>query len=152
MVKSGPERTGSTICYGEEWARKNHQDPAIRFIATKNGQKEPASPGSTICYGQARARKSQQIPAIRFDMIKSGPERSTKTQYYNLLWPRMDQKEPSSPGNLLRPRVGQKELSRPGNTISCNQEWIRKSLQDPAVRFAMAKKVPERAPKTRQYH
>ena len=69
-----PPRLSSTICYGQTWARKSHQDSAVRFVtakrgserATKNrqydllkpnvGQKEPPRLGSTICYGQELAR------------------------------------------------------------------------------------------------
>ena len=147
-----PPRRGSAICYGQEWARKSHQDPAVRFVTAKSGperasmtrqydllrprlgQKELSRPGSTICYGQEWARKSHQDPAARFVTAKSGPERATKTQQYD----------------LLRPRVGQKEPPRPGSTICYGQEWARKSHQDPAVRFVLAKSGPERA-RTRQY-
>ena len=164
-----PPRPGSTICYGQEWARKshqdpairygqewarkNHQDPVIRFVTAKGGperatktrqydllrprvgQKEPPKPGSTICYGQEWARRSHQDPAVRFVMVKSGPERATKTRQYDLLWP----------------RVGQKEPPRPGSTICYGQEWARKSHQDAAVRFVTAKSGPERATKTRRF-
>ena len=129
-----PPRPGNAICYGQEWARKSHQDPAVRFATAKSGperatktrqydllrprvgQKEPPRPSSTICYGQEWARKSHQDPAVRFVTAKSGPERAP----------------------------------RPGSTISCGQEQARKSHQDPAVRFVNAKTGPERATKTRQ--
>ena len=124
------------------------------------GQKEPPRPGSTICYGQEWARKSHQDQAIRFVTAKSGPERATKTRQYDLLRPRVGQKEPPRPRqyDLLRPRVArkshqdpavrfvaakngmdQKEPPRPGSTICYGQEWARKSQQDPAVRFVTAK-------------
>ena len=164
MGQKRPPSPDSTICYGQEWARKSHQDPAVRFVTAKTGleratktwqydlsrprrvgqkepprpavgQKEPPRPGSTICYGQEWARKSHQDPAVRFVTAKSGPERATKTRQYD----------------LLRPRVGQKEPPRPGSTIYYGQEWARKSHQDPAVRFVTAKSGPERATKTRQY-
>ena len=143
-----PPRPGSTICYGQEWARKSHQDTAVRFVTAKSGperatktrqydllrprvgQKEPPRPGSTICYGQEWARKRHQDPAVRFGTAKSGPERATKTRQYD----------------LLAPRVGQKEPPRPGSTICYGQEWARKSHQDPAVRFVTAKSGPERKP------
>ena len=159
-----PPRPGSTICYGQDWARKSHQNLAVRFVTAKEsgperatktgsgperatktrqydllrprvGQKEPPRPGSTICYGQEWARKSHQDTAVRFVTAKSGPERATKTRQYD----------------LLRPRVGQKEPPRPGSTICYGQEWARKSHQDPAVRFVTGKSGPERATKTRQY-
>ena len=159
-----PRVSGSTICYGQEWDRKSHQDPAVRFVTAKSerqydllrprvGQKEPPRPGSTICYGQewarkshqdpavrfvtakSGARKSHQDPAVRFVAAKSGLERATKTRQYD----------------LLRPRVGQKEPPKPGSTICYGQEWARKSHQDPAVRFVTAKSGPERATKTWQY-
>ena len=200
-----PPRSGSTICYGQEWARKSHQDPAVRFVMAKSGpkratkiwqydllqprvgqkepprsrqydllrrvgqkepprpgrticygqewperatktrqydllrprvgQKEPPRRGSTICYGQESARKSHQDPAVRFVTAKSGPERATKTRQYD----------------LLRPRLGQKEPSRPGSTICYGQEWARKSHQDPNSTICYGKSGPERATKTQQH-
>ena len=148
-----PPRLGSTICYGQELARKSHQDSAVRFVAAKSwpeiatktrqydllrpnvGQKEPPRLGSTICYGQTWARKSHQDSAVRFVAAKRGPERAIKTRQYD----------------LLRPRVGQKKLPRLGSTICYGKTWARKSHQDSAVRFVTAKSWPERATKTRQY-
>ena len=64
-----PPRHRSTICYGQEWTRKSHQDPGVRFVMGKSGperaantpeydllrirvgQKEPPRTGKTICYG-----------------------------------------------------------------------------------------------------
>ena len=120
---SQKEPSGGTISYGQEWARKSHQDPAVRFVTSKSprvGQKKPPRPGSTICYVQES---------------KNGPERATKTQQYD----------------LLRPRVGQKKPPRPRHTIYYDQEWTRKTPQDPAVRFDSTNTGPERAPTTRQY-
>ena len=148
-----PPRLGSTICYGQIWARKSHQDSAVRFATAKSwperatktrqydllqpnvGQKEPPRLGSTIPYGQELARKSHRDSALRFVAAESCPERVTKTGQYD----------------LLRPRVGQKEPPRLGSTICYGQIWARKSHQDSAVRFATAKSWPERATKTRQY-
>ena len=148
-----PPRLGSTICYGQELARKSHQDSAVRFVTAKRGperatktrqydllrpnvgQKEPPRLGSTICYGQTWARKSHQDSAVRFVTAKTWPERATKTRQYD----------------LLRPRVGQKEPPRLGSTICYGQELARKSHQDSAVRFVTAKSWPEKATKTRQY-
>ena len=148
-----PPRLGSTICYGQELARKSQQDSAVRFVTAKSwperatetrqydllrpnvGQKEPPRLGSTICYGQELARKSQQDSAVRFVTAKSWPERATKTRQYD----------------LLRPRVVQKEPARLGSTICYGQELARKSHQDSAIRFVTAKSWPERATKTRQY-
>ena len=141
MGQKEPPKLGSTICYGQTWARKSHQDSAVRFVTAKSwpenatktrqydllrpnvGQKEPPRLGSTICYGQELATKSHQDSAVRFVTAKRGPERATKTrQYY-----------------LLRPRVGQKEPPRLGGTICYDQELARKSHQDSAVRFVTAK-------------
>ena len=142
-------------------ARKSHQDSAVRFVtanswperATKTGQtwatetrqydllrpnvgqKEPPRLGSTICYGQTWARKSHQDSAVRFVTAKSWPERASKTRQYD----------------LLLPRVGQKEPPRLGSTICYGQELSRKSHQDSAVRFVTAKSWLERATRTRQY-
>ena len=142
-----PPRLGSTICYGQTWARKSHQDSAVRFVTTRSwpegasktrqydllrpnvGQKEPPRLGSTICYGQELARKSHQDSAVRFVTAKSWPERATETRQYD----------------LLRPRVGQKEPPRLGSTICYGQEWARKSHQDSAIRFVTAKSWPEKA-------
>ena len=153
VVQKEPPRLGSTICYGQELARKCHQDSAVRFVTAKSwpeqatktrqhdllrpnvGQKEPSRLASTICYGQELARKSHQDSAVRFVTAKSWPERASKTRQYE----------------LLRPRVGQKEPPRLGNTIYYGQEWARKSYQDSAVRFVTAKRGPERATKTLQY-
>ena len=146
-----PPRLGSTICYGQELARKSHRDSAVRFVTAKRGperatqtrqydllrpnvgQKEPPRLGSTICYGQELARKSHQDSAVRFVTAKRGPERATKTRQYD----------------LLRPRVGQKEPPKLGSTICYGQELARKSHQDSAVRFVTAKRGPERATETR---
>ena len=148
-----PPKLGSTICYGQTWARKSHQDSAVRFVTAKRGperatktrqydllrprvgQKEPPRLGSTICYGQELSRKSDQDSAVRFVTAKRGPERATKTRQYD----------------LLRPRVGQKEPPRLGSTICYGQTWARKSHQNSAVRFVTAKSWPERTTKTRQY-
>ena len=165
-----PPRLGSTICYGQTWARKSHQDSAVRFVTAKRGperatetrqyllrprvwperatktrqydllrpnvcQEKPPRLGSTICYGQELARKSHQDSAVRFVAAKSWPKRTTKTRQYD----------------LLRPNVGQKEPPRLGSTICYGQTCARISHQDSAIRFVTAKRVPERATKTRQY-
>ena len=133
-----------TTCYSQTLARKSHQDSAVRFVTA-----EPPRLGSTICCGQTWARKSHRDSAIRFVTAKPGPERTTKTQQYD----------------LLRPNVGQKEPPRLGSTICYGQTWARKSHRDSAVRFVTAKtwpersavrfvaakNWPERATKTRQY-
>ena len=113
-------RLGSTICYGQTWARKSHQDS------------EPSRLGSTISYGQELARKSHQDSAVRF-MVKRGPERAIETRQYD----------------LLRPNVGQKEPPRLGSTICNSQELARKSHRDSAVRLVTVKCGPERATKSR---
>ena len=148
-----PPRLGSTICYCQTWARKSHQDSAVRFVTAKRGperatktrqddllrpyvgQKKPPRLGSTICYGQELARKSHQDSAVRFVAAKRGPEKATKTRQYD----------------LLRPRVGQKQPPRLGSTTCYGQTWARKSHQDSAVRFVTAKSWPERGTKTLQY-
>ena len=138
-----PPRLGSTMCYCQMWARKSHQDSAVRFVTAKRatetrqhdlsrprvGQKEPPRLGSTICYGQELARKSHQDSAVRFVTAKRGPERATKTRQYD----------------LLRPRVGQKEPPRLSSTICCGQTWARKSHQDSdLLRPSVGQKKPPR--------
>ena len=153
VCQKKPPRLGSTICYGQTWARKSQQDSAVRFVmakcgperATKTrqydllrpnvGQKEPPRLGNTICFGQTWARKSHRDSAVRFVTAEPGSERATKTRQYD----------------LLRPNVGQKEPPRLGSTICYGQELARKSHQDSAVRFVTAKSWPERATETRQY-
>ena len=135
MGQKEPPRLGSTICYGQTWARKNHQDSVVRFIIAKScperatktrqyyllrlnvSQKEPPRLGNTICYGQTWARKSHRDSAVRFITAKSG----------------------------------QKEPPRLGSAICYGQTWARKSHQDSVVRFVAAKRVPEKATKIRQY-
>ena len=139
-----PPRLGSTICYGQMWDRKSHHDSAVRYVTARSwseratervGQKEPPRLGSTVCYGQQLARKSHQDSAVRFVTTKSWLERATETRQYD----------------LLRPRVGQKEPPRLGSTICYGEELARKSHRDSAIRFATDKHGPEKATKTRQY-
>ena len=143
VCQKKPPRLGSTICYGQTWARKSHQDCPEKAAKTRQydllrpraGEKEPLRIGSTICSGRTWPRKSHQDSAVRFVAAKRGPERATETRQYD----------------LLRPRVGQKEPPRLGSTICYGQELARKSHRDSAVRFVAAKRGPERATKTRQY-
>ena len=206
MGHKEPPRLGSTICYGQELARKSRRDSAVRFVTTKRGpegatktrqhdllrprvgQKESPRLGSTICYGQELARRSHQDSAVRFVTGKSWVERATKTRQYDLLRPNVGQKEPPRLGSticygqelarkshqdsavryvtakrgperatkirqcdLILQRVIQKEPPRLGNTICYGQTWARKSHRDSAVRFVTAKRGLERATKTRQY-
>ena len=170
MGQKEPPRLGSTICYGQTWARKSHRDSAVRFVTAKHGperatktrqydllrpnmgQKEPPRLGSTICYGQTWPRKSHRDSAVRFVTAKHRPERATETLQYD----------------LLRPNVGQKKPPRLCSTICYGETWARKSHRDSAVRFVTAelarkshrdsavrfgtaKSWPERATKIRQY-
>ena len=164
-------KLGSTICYGQELARKSHQDSAIRFATAKTwARKSHQNSAVTICYGQELARKSHQDSAVRFVTAKRGPNVGQKeppklgsTICYGQTWA---QKEPPRFGSticygqrgperatktrqydLLRPRVGQKEPPRLGSTICYGQTWARKSHQNSAVRFVTAKTWPKRATK-----
>ena len=159
-------------------ARKSHQDSAIRFVIAKSwpekatetrqydllrprvGQKkEPPRLGSTICYGQELARKSHQDSAVRFKTAKGWPEGATKIRQYDLLRPRVGQKEPPRLGSTIcygqtwARKSHQDSVVPPrlGSTICCGQELTRRSRQDSAVQFVTAKSWPERATKTRQY-
>ena len=140
-----PSRLGSTICYGQTWARKSHQDSAVRFMAKRGperaidtrqydllrpnvGQKEPPRVGSAICNSQELARKSHRDSAVRFVTAKCGLERATETRQYD----------------LLRPTVGQKEPPRLGSTICYCQELARKSHQDSVLRPKVGQKEPPR--------
>ena len=183
VVQKEPPRLGSTICYGQELARKSHQDSAVRFVTAKSwperaaktrqydllrpnvGQKESPRLGSTICYGQELARKSHQDSAVRFVTAKSWPERATKTRQYDLLRPRVESNQHSamrfvtaarkshqdSAVRFVTAKSCQKEPPRLGSTIWYGQTWARKSHQNSAVGFVTAKTWPERATKTRQY-
>ena len=163
MGQKEPPRLGSTICYGQELARKSHQDSAVRFVTGKSwveratktrqydllrprvGQKEPPRLGSTICYGQELARKSHQDSAVRFVT-----EKATKTRQYDLLRLRPTERATETRQyDLLLPRKSQKEPPRLGSTICCGQTWARKS--PPRLGFVTAKRGPERTTKTRQY-
>ena len=114
-----PPRLGSTICYGQEFARKSHQDSAVRFVTAKSwperaaktrrydllrpnvGQKESPRLGSTICYGQEFGQKK---PPRLGSTICYGQElaiKSTKTRQYDLLRPNVGQKEPSTLGGTI---------------------------------------------------
>ena len=96
-----PPRLGSTICYGQTWARKSHQDSAIRFFTTKRGPERATKTRQYVLLRPDLARKSHRDSAVRFVTAKRGPERATKIRQYD----------------LLRPNVGQKEPPRLGSTI-----------------------------------
>ena len=126
-------RLGSTICYGQkepprlgnQWARKSHQDSAVRFVTAKSWPD-----------------KSHQDSAVRFVTAKRGPERATKTRQNDLLrksWPERAKSHQDSAVRFVTAK------SWP------ERAWARKSHQDSAVRFVTAKSWPERATKTRQY-
>ena len=167
MGQKEPPKLGSTICYGQTWARKSHQDSAVRFVTAKRGperatktrqydllrpnvgQNEPPRLGSTICYGQELARKSHQDSAVRFVTAKSWPERATKTRQYDLLRPRVGQKEPPRLGSTIC--YGQTLARKSHQDSAVRFVTARKSHQDSAVRFVTAKRGPERATKARQY-
>ena len=72
-----PPRLGSTICYGQELARKSHQDSAVRFVTAKSWPEKATETRQYDCYGQTWARKSHQDSAVRFVTAKSWPERAT---------------------------------------------------------------------------
>ena len=166
-----PPRLGSTICSGQTWARKSHRDSAVRFLTAKSwpeigtetrqydllrpnvGQKELPRLGSSMCFGQTWARKSHRDTAVRFVTAKSWPERATKTRQYDLLPPKVGQKQAPRLGSTIccGQNVGQKEPPRFGSTICYNQTWARRSHRDTAVRFVTARRGPERAPETRQF-
>ena len=150
-----PPRLGSTMCYGQTWARKNHQDSAVRFVTAKRGPERATETRQYDLLRQTWARKSHRDSAVRFDTAKSCPERATKTRQYDLLRPIVGQKEPARLGSTIC--YGQTwarkshQDSAVGSTICYGQELARKSHQDSAVRFVPAKTWPEGAMKTRQY-
>ena len=172
VCQKKPQRLGSTICYGQTWARKGHQDCPEKAAKTRQydllrpraGKKEPLRIGSTICSGQTWARKSHQDSAVRFVTAKRGPERATAVRLVTAE-PGPERATETRQYDLLRPNLGQKEPPRLGSTICCGQTWARKSHRDSAVRFVTAKTWPERsavrvvaakhgperATKTRQY-
>ena len=77
--KKEPPRLGSTICYGQELARKSHQDSALRFVtakswperATKTLQYDLLRPRAPYDLLRPKARKSHQDSAVRFVTAKS---------------------------------------------------------------------------------
>ena len=134
-----PPRLGNTICYGQDWARKSHQDSTVRFLVAKN-----------------LARKSHQ-EAVRFVTAKRGSERAFEFRQYDLLQPNVGQKEPPRFGSticygqiwvrkrqydLLRPRVGQKKSPRFGNTICYGQDLVRKKPRTISYGHELARKSP----------
>ena len=146
--------------YHQTWARKSHEESAVRFVAAKSwpeteppslsstlrprvGQKKPPRFGSTICYGQEWARKSHRNSAVRFVTAKSWPKRATKTRQYDLFRPRIDQKKPPRLGSTIC--CGQELAKRVTETrqydsLRCyGRELARSSHQDSAVRFVAAK-------------
>ena len=151
--KKEPPRLGSTICYGQELARKSHQGSAVRFVTAKRGPERATETRQDDLLRQTWASKSHRDSAVRFVAAKRGPERAIKTRPYDLLRPRVGQKRAAKTRqyDLLRPNVGQKEPPRLGSTTCCGRTWARKSHQDSAVRFVAAKRGPERATETRQY-
>ena len=130
-----PPRLGSTICYGQTWARKSHtKTRQYDLLRPRVGQKEPPRLGSTICYGQTWARKSHQDSAVRFVLTRiqtPTAKRATETRQHD----------------LSRPRVGQKEPPRLG--VVTAKSWPERATS--AERFVTVKRGPERATKTRQY-
>ena len=138
-------RFGSTILYfrlflcffvtTKSWPQRATKTLQYDLLGPTVGQKKPPGFGNTICYDQTWARKSYRDSAVRCVSAKRGPETATKTRQYN----------------LLPPKVGQKQAPRLGSTICCDQTWARKSLRDLAVRFVTARRGPEKATKTRQY-
>ena len=195
MGQKEPPRHGSTICYGQEWARKRHRSSVLRFVTAKSW---PERGSETRQYDLLRARDGHQDSAVRFVTAKSGRERATETRQYDLIQPRCGPERATKTRqyDLLRPRLGQKEPPRPGNmskshrdsavrsvtrnmaeratktwavrcvttkrgpereppslssTICYGQELGRKSHRDSAVRFVTAKSGPERGTETRQY-
>ena len=67
-----PPRLGSTICYGQELARKSHQDSLVRFVTAKSWPE--------------RATKTRQydLLRVRFVTAKSWPEKATENRQYDL--------------------------------------------------------------------
>ena len=46
MGQKEPPRSGSTICYGEQWEGKSHQDQEHDLLRIRVGQKKPPKPGT----------------------------------------------------------------------------------------------------------
>ena len=68
---------GSTICYGQEWARKSQkepQEPGVRCVTDK--------------YGPERSTKTREYDLLRIRVGQKEP-------YYDLLRIRMGQTEPA---------------------------------------------------------
>ena len=155
MAQKGPPRLGSTICYGQTWARNSHQDSAVRFVTAKSwpegatktrqydllrprvGQKEPPRLGSTICYSQELARKSHQHFAVRFLTAdsKSHQDSAARKSHPDSAVRFVTAKHGPEKAtetrqyDLLLPNVGQKKPARLGSTICCDQPWSRKTTE-----------------------
>ena len=164
-------RIGSTICSGQELARKSYPNSAVRFVTAKRGpEKKTTKTRQYDLHGQELARKSHPDSVVRFATAKHGPEKATKTRQYDLYGQELARKSHQDSAvrfvaakhgpekatetrqyDLLRPRVVQKEPPRLGNTMCYGQELARTSHQDSAVRFVVAKSWPQKATETRQY-
>ena len=128
VCQNKPPRLGSTICYGQQLARKSHQDSAVRFVTAKRVP-ERATKAQQYDLSRPRVgRKSHQDSAVRFVTAKSYPERATETRQHDLLAKSCPQRATETRQyDLLRPRLGQKEPPRLGSTICYGQTWARKS-------------------------
>ena len=122
------------------WARKSHQDSAVRFVTAKSW---PPRLGSMVCCGQKWPRKRHQDSAVRFVTAKNSAERATETRQYDLLWPNVGRKshqdsaiEPARKSYLLAVRI-----------VTAKHGPERAT----ETRFVTARRGPERATKTRQY-
>ena len=136
-------------------AEKATKTWAVRFVAAKSWpERELPGRSSTICHGQELGRNSHRDSAVRFVTAKSGPERATEIRQYDLLQPRVGQKELPRFGNticydleLARKSHGDSAVrfvAVKSSTICCGQELARKSHRDSAVRFVTSKSGPER--------
>ena len=151
MRQNEPPRLGSTICYGQKWARKSHHDSEMRVTAKsgaeratktrqhdllpqKVGQKEPSR---TRGYDFLKLRVSQQEPPRLGSDICYGQEWARKEPLSTAKSePKKNHQDPGS-------RVGQNELPRVGSVICYGKKWARTRQYD-LLRPRVFQKEPPR--------
>ena len=131
-----PPRLGSTICCDQTWARRSHQDSAVRFVTAKSWPE--------------RATETRQYDLLRSNVDQKEAPRLGSSIF---LRPRVGQKETPRLHSTICYGL---ELARKSHRDSAvrfvrAKSWREKSHRDSAVRFVTAKRWQEKATEIRQY-
>ena len=131
-----PSRLGSTICYGQELARKSHRASAVRFVTAKSWPE--------------RATKTRQCYLLR---PRVWPERATKTRQYDLLRPNVCQKKPPRLGNTICHGQTWARKSHQDSTVRfvTAKSWPERATKTRQYDLLRPRVWPQRATKIRQY-